>query len=744
MLFLVFWLCGSGAGFEYFQNPVSALSDFGFPEETQVLPNGSFRTHCGTFQILPIGADPQTSYTLSFKGDDRPYPVLEFTIPGAETEAKITAFAATFPKSKKVAYKASTINLRGEFTIIKTPNMVNFISAELKNKTGREREVKLALKYDLGTGIPMKVDYQSAEFIYYDWKGKKYGLFDDARLYGEGREVLFASTEKVIREKEHLVIRVDIPPMGKKGIIIYLPYFPMSARDGLKLVSVKKQTAYTEFLKKKLQFWDKWKQGGILISVPESKPLNVFYASQIYLLENCIDRIGDHFILRANPFQYDQFYIRDGAHQVRALDLCGMHDIAEKCLDFFLLSTEENGRIASQKDQDDAHGMALYALGEHYLITGNNKWAEKVFPKVKKSVQWLERYRNRGLLPASRIRDNEQVKNAHIVGHNLWAFTGLESSVFLAQGAGEKTSAQSWSQQAEQFKGVLDKSLWDVYNKCGGFISPSFEGMEADAFIPGRFGMKYGFDWGNLVLVYPSAMLKPEDPRVTGSMKYWRKHFREGLFPYPERGYEDQLHHYLTMDITQTSLARGEYEDVLRDFYEGYLLHTTNTHGGCERLDRQTRDFIPKTNLTPHGAFAAKYIELLRNFFLREGGDHLHLCSFLAPRWCEPGSVVRIENAPTHFGKISFYLEFSADKNQALLQIKPPDHKRRLNGYIMYFPPFLKIQDVHCDGKHYEKFNNHKIILPVTMRQAEIGFVREPAPDIDYNKTVERFKSRFR
>lgn len=727
-----------GMAFDYFENPVTALSDIGYPEETQVLSNATFRSYCGAFQILPEGIDPRTSYTLTL--EDGRYPIVQFPMRCGAVDADVAAFAAAMPESHRVAYKASTVNLRGEFCIIKIPNLINFIRIRLRNPTTTPLTASIRLLYRPGEGIPMQVDYQSKEFIYYDWKNRSFGLEEDARLFGDGREILLASSERLSMGEGGMMFSAPLSPSETRDVFLFLPYFPMTARDARLLLDGK---VWERYHKEKRRTWDERRARTLSISLPEKKPVQLFCASHFYLLETCLDQIGKWWILRANPFQYDQFYMRDGTYQVRALDLIGEHEMAERCLDFFMESRDKDGRFASQPTQYDTCGMALYAFGQHYLLMRNSLWAARVFPAVKNGVRWLEDYRRGGLMPPSSMNDNEQLKNAHIIGHNLWALTGLEAAVELAKGAGFPHEADRWRESVRSFRIILDKALTEASEKNGGALPPSLEGMDAEALAPGRFGMHYGFDWGNLTLYYPSRMFRENDIRLSNSLTCFRKWYREGLFPYPERGDEDQLHHYLSFDITQTSLARGDYNDVLSDLYTGYLLHTTACEAGCERFDRRTRDFIPPSNLTPHGTFAAKYIDLFRNFFVREYGTRLHLCSFLAPDWCAAGAKVAVERAPTNWGVMGFNLEFSQDGNGALLQIRGVPVRNGFEGYIVHLPPFLNLTGAVCDGMKLTISDNHTIFLPPGARHVEFRLRREAAPDVNYEKTVERYMRGF-
>jgi hypothetical protein len=462
----------------------------------------------------------------------------------------------------------------------------------------------------------------------------------------------------------------------------------------------------------------------------------------MYLVEGHVDYVGNRYILRANPFQYDQFYIRDGTWVVRAFDLVGLHDLAEKCLSHFLQSQDNEGRFASQKTQYDANGMALWAIGQHYQLSRNAQWARKAFPNVHKSMRWLFDYREtlpngqEGLMQPNSMNDNEQLADAHLVGHNLWALAGMEKAVLIAQAAGHSDLASKWNEQHENYLHVVDAALQTVADATTGCIPPAFEGPRAPALLKGRYDMRYGFDWGNLALVYPTMILDPHDPRVTASLAYWRQFFRDGLFPYPEQGNDNLLHHYLTFDITQTSLMRGEQQQVVNDLYQGYLLHTTAAHAGCERLNSATRDFQPPSNITPHGTFAAKYIALIRNSLVREHGNQLHLLSCLAPAWVLPGSQIRCLRAPTALGQVSFIFDIQQGKGH--LQIRPPRHTS-LAAFVVHLPPFWNLKGVQCDGKPVAVKSPHSVTLPPNAYAVDLEWDELPHDIPSYHTTVQDF-----
>jgi hypothetical protein len=594
------------------------------------------------------------------------------------------------------------------------------------------------MHYELDTGIPMMVDYLSKEYIYFDWKERTFRLADDALSFGDQREVLSVFSRPVHQEQQHITFRATLQPRASENLLIILPYFPCLPRDLKTLQSI----SFENEQERKIRAWRDIRRQCIDIYLPEEKPLQTFYASLMYLLEGHVDHVANRYILRGNPFQYDQFYMRDATFVVRAFDLVGLHDLAQNCLSHFLESQDTDGRFASQKTQYDANGMALWAIGQHYELTRNAQWARMAFPSVSKSMQWLYNYREslpdgrKGLMQPNSMNDNEQLADAHLVGHNLWALAGMKKAVLIADASGHHDLARTWDDQYHEYHSVVDTALKTVAQATTGCIPPAFEGSNARALLKGRYDMRYGFDWGNLALVYPCNVLDPHDPRVTASLAYWRQFFHQGLFPYPEQGNENLLHHYLTFDITETSLARGEQERVVNDLYEGYLLHTTAAHAGCERLDIATRDFQPPSNITPHGTFAAKYIALIRNSLVREDGDQLHLLSFLAPAWCQPGSQIRCLRAPTSFGQISFI--FDIEQGKGHLQIMPP-RRTHLTAFIIHLPPFWTLKAVHCDGKPIVPESPHTVKLPPDARAVDLQWDELPHDIPSYNTTVLHF-----
>jgi len=116
---------------------------------------------------------------------------------------------------------------------------------------------------------------------------------------------------------------------------------------------------------------------GIDISVPEAKVINTFKANLIYDLI-ARDKISDDYVQMGNSFQYHAFWLRDSALIALMYDLSGYHEFARQVIDFFAKWQQPDGNFVSQGGQFDGWGQTLWIYGQHYQITHDRAFAEKV------------------------------------------------------------------------------------------------------------------------------------------------------------------------------------------------------------------------------------------------------------------------------------------------------------------------------------------------------------------------------
>ncbi|WP_124849845.1 hypothetical protein [Acidipila sp. EB88] len=511
-----------------------------------------------------------------------------------------------------------------------------------------------------------------------------------------------------------------------------VPLIPISAHDVAALAAVR-AAAFDMQHTVVIQLWRQQLSSGMQIQTGESKVDDLFRASLTYCLL-ALNHIGDTWIQTINQFQYHRFYLRDSADFVRMYDTTGHPDLAAKVLDFYGTRQTNDGNFVSQPGQYDGWGLAVWSIVEHYRITHDRTYAERMLPRIRSAVNWLDTATARDplhLLPATDVRDNEYIPG-HLTGYNFLALDGLDSAILMARALGSTADEKHFQSSRDNLHAAFLHQLDAVTNRSGGYIPPALDGD------PG------GTDWGNLLSLVPEQQLSPFDPRVTATLRRTQGSYAEGLITYRQPGQGTYLHHYLTIKNTLSELIRGEDEQAIREL-DAVLVHTTSTNAGWEYSIRPwgNRDF--SGNLSPHGWFAAEYRNLLRNMMVREEGNTLHLLSAVSPAWVGGGKTLRVTNADTYFGRISFDLEMPSEGHATLHLVTKMQPEYGPRQILLHIPFFEKASRVVADGKPIRVVHGTAEI-PLGTKQVDIDWTRQPlSPQTpaSYLDAVDRYKAEY-
>ncbi|HTV04178.1 MAG TPA: hypothetical protein VME86_02340 [Acidobacteriaceae bacterium] len=511
---------------------------------------------------------------------------------------------------------------------------------------------------------------------------------------------------------------------GEDYVLIFkLPVIPVA--PGPELTALE-NASFDTYHARTVDFWEGILRRGMHLTLPEPKVTDVFRASLIYDLI-ARNKIDGHYIQTVNDLHYHSFFLRDGSDIVHSYDVTGYPLIARQVLDFFANWQTPDGNFLSQPQQYDGWGETLWAYGQHYRITHDRAFAEQVFPSIVRAVAWLKQARAADplhLMPASDVLDNEYVKG-HITGYNFLALDGLHEAILMARALGKMQDAADFQQEYDDYRATFIKRLDEVTAKTGGYIPPALDGQ------------KGGQDWGNLLGTYPEHVLPPHDPRITATLKMTQAKYQEGIMTYGDGRY---LHHYLTIKNTLTEVIRGDQDQAVHELY-ALLLHTSSTQAGFEYAIRPWGDRNFEGNLSPHGWFAAEYRTLLRNMFVREDGDDLHLLSVLSPDWIGAGKSIAAANVPTDFGRVSLRVDQPSDTSTTLSMesnwVDAPKH------LIVHLPWFMTVDSVSADGRDVPIIDD-TVTLPSSTHVVRISWSRRAdTPDLSYAHTVEAYKAEY-
>lgn len=432
-----------------------------------------------------------------------------------------------------------------------------------------------------------------------------------------------------------------LAPNARQVYTFRIPYFTVEGPAGFALEDPE------VWLTRTVDYWRGVIAGTAQIAVPCRKASEALKAAHV-----CQLIASDHGEPHGGEGFYDCFYIRDGAYQVMEYEEAGMFGAAARAIDAYLKHQRPDGRFESQEGQFDANGQALWVLWNYYKMTGDEGWLAEVYPKMRRAVDWLKKTRREapadsafvGLLPSA-VADGEYLwagKN-HIVGYDFWNLRGLLCTADAAKSLGRDSEAKELFAEAEDYRAAID----NAWKRTGlPHFPPSWE--------------KEGTHWGNTETLWPTELFALDDPRVAALDREVRENFgggyAEGTIRWlgaADRGWENCIHPYMGAYTTMASLARGDHEQVVEDFY-WYLLHSTAAHAFPEGIFYERR--FAWADTIPHVTGACNFAIMLRHMLVHERGEELHLLRAVPDCWLEEGEEIRIERAPTHFGTLNLHV----------------------------------------------------------------------------------------
>jgi hypothetical protein len=513
---------------------------------------------------------------------------------------------------------------------------------------------------------------------------------------------------------------LDLQPGQSTELVVKMPYTSLadSERDLRRAIAAADYAAYRQ---KTVEFWHGIFGRMMRIDLDEPKVVESYKASVMYALV-ARDKIGNDYVQKVNELQYDDFFLRDCSYIARGYDLVGLNDIAKQTIEHFLKYQTPDGNFESQAGQLDGWGQAMWAFGAHFAMTRDMAFARRVYPYMERAVNWLHKVRagdEYHLMPPTGPYDNEAISGRY-TGHEFWALLGLRGAVDIAKALGKSDGAARFQAEYDDLYDAFMKRLGAVTAKTGGYIPP---GLDVEG----------GQDWDNLIGVYPSGVLPPDHPWITATWKKMRaEKFTEGVMSY--RG---ATHSYLTENVTETSIIRGEQQDVISDLY-GMLLHTDSTHASYEWgiWEYSNRDF--GGNFSPHAWGHMKYVAALRNMLVREEGDDLHLLSVVSPQWVGEGKRITVTGAPTDFGFVDYVLDTRQDGAHLTISTQLRSQPKQI---VVHVPWFAKVTRAESAGREVTVMDG-RIVLPPTAKDLTLTW-RLSKPDRSFNNTVEQYEREY-
>ena len=395
---------------------------------------------------------------------------------------------------------------------------------------------------------------------------------------------------------------------------------------------------------------------GMQLGLPAGRLADAVEANRRFLL---LLHDGDE--ITPGPFTYHRFWFRDAAYMLAALDRYGFHEEAAEVLRSYGHRQHLDGFFFSQRQEWDANGAALWALAEHWRLTGAHDLVDSQV--IARGVRWIERKRHSkrrrdpalaGIMPAS-ISAEHLGPFDYYYWDAFWSLRGLIDGAALLRAGGRAPAAERAEAWASDMRSCIDRSLELVGERLGTPAMPAGPRRRMD---PGAIG--------SLVAGYPLRLMAPDDPRLTATAETIRTRFSVGDAFYQGISHTG-LGTYLTLQLAFVELEAGDRRALDRLAWMVEAASPTFTWpeaihpqlgGGCMGDGH-------------HGWAAADFLSFVRNLLVREVEGGLALCTMLPTAW--QGQHLEVEHAPTHHGRLSFAVRWHGDRPALLWELERRD-----------------------------------------------------------------------
>jgi len=526
---------------------------------------------------------------------------------------------------------------------------------------------------------------------------------DRVLILGIGADAYSLQADGMAPGARNMVLVWNMKPGEKRTGWIVRPY----CRYDADLPALRKQDWAAEMAQGRKE-WHDLLGRACKLSIPDLGVTNAYYAC-----------LGDMFIMR-EPFSNGRIGGVPGTECYRAgnsgeaaivavaIDQNGFH---REAADGYKGSLEMQGADGNWADPKGwmhkmwcSSGFKTWTIMEHYRLTKDKNFLAEVYPRMLASSRWQESERARtrkeingqrpltyGLMPRG-FGDCGLMNDADMYGvflpHNIWAVYADRCSLEAAEILGQ-------SKDIEELKKIYETAWSDLLAATdGGAIK------EKDyRWIPGVPGKTCGSTWGALNVAFPCTLLPPDHPLVTGTLQHMEANISKGGQPIHTGWMADGAWVAITLDnVAEVHLQRGNGEAVVKYFYST-LNHGTPLYTWCEERGQD-----PGTDKCSgdrqHLWTPLAVVRCLRDMLVMEQKDGLNLALATAREWLGSGKPVGIASAATHFGKVSYQMQFDAAKSQVAGEATFADDSTAAWSVLhIRLPGGLKVKAVNPESK---------------------------------------------
>jgi polysaccharide deacetylase 2 family uncharacterized protein YibQ len=460
---------------------------------------------------------------------------------------------------------------------------------------------------------------------------------------------------------------------------------------------------YDQALAQATQVWEALIEKGARFDLPDPRVNSAYRAWLAYSFLN-VDKINGIYEPHDGAGFYEENYGYSVELYCRMLDAYGMHDLAAKYLDSTLSFQQPDGLYTQNFGLPDVGGL-VSALAEHYRLTGDNAWLQRVSKHIILACDYLMDKRaaaptsglTRGMIKYRPYCDYPEPTFNYFI--DIYSCKGLEDAAEVLSDQSDMSDlSDRYAHEALRYRADILASMDKAAFRQGDLtvlpIEPDTHRILKDSHD--KAGDYYGLN--------ASILLENGFLDYDGKQSRWITDFMEqksGLIAGLCRFQPGGIDHAYTYGYLLTQLKRGDARKVLLGFY-GMLAYgmTQDTYSGVECTIATTGE---NAHTLPHTYSCTQQLRLLRDMLIREDGDCLRIGEAIPRAWLADGKKIEMNDVPTSFGKVSVRMvgkkdgiEVEIDPTDRSDPTDPTDHP---NSVFVTLRTPRPIKAVRLDGK---------------------------------------------
>ncbi len=565
---------------------------------------------------------------------------------------------------------------------------------------------------------------------------------------------LFPKTCVVGSEDTHnipnaIVYEVELDSCQEHTINLAIPFATLVNKDLLSSLN------YSEKLNEVVSYWKGYIDDGMQVSVPDAI-VNDFYKAVPIHVAISVDKdpYSGLYEVPAATYAYGSCG-NEACWQIHQLDYRGYHKRVNEYLETFIRvqgAKPLDGHFKSKRGGLQAlgiygdeiykggfnynldHGFILSQLVEHYLLTRDREWLDRILPNLIEACDFVVRERastmhkksdgskcsEYGLLPAGHLEDNREWRywfavNAHAYhGMKLTAEVLAEINHPEVRRISRETEAYGKDIREAARRAMVESPVVKLLN--GTYIPhiptrAGLRGRDLGWFREGAYGplhlvecdiIKPGEEMATWILedLEDNIFITREFGRPVDIEKYWFSH----------GGVAIQAN---LLDNAMIYLKRDQIEHAIRCLY--------NNLGASLYPDVKVFTEHPVIELG-HGVGPfyktpdeCKFLNWLRMFLIYEEENKLFLAMGTPRKWLKDGKAITVERAATYFGTLGYKLHSRVSSGEIEAVLKPPKCNSLKEVVIRFRHPEKKLmREVIVNGVRHQDYDVDKETVRLT------------------------------